>query len=124
MNRMGDKPIGRPSKYSSELGKRICEAIALSDIGLDALQRKYDWFPSGAAIFRWLDRHQAFRKRYVRARRVQAQRLAMEQISIADKSPVRTSQQVLKARLQCESRRWAASRLAPMDYVLPHLSLV
>ena len=108
--------MGRPSKYTPDLGKRICKLIAERDVGLDALQRMYDWFPSGAAIFRWMDRHQAFRKRYARARRMQAQRMAMDQVKIADEARTRTPQQVQKAKLQCEARRWAAARLAPSDF--------
>lgn len=108
--------MGRPSKYTPKLGKKICLAISESDVGLDELQRKYNWFPSGAAIFRWLDRHQAFRKRYACARRVQAQRLAMDQVRIADEASTRTPQHVHKARIRCEARRWAAARLAPMDF--------
>ena len=108
--------MGRPSKYTKEIGRRVCETIADSKVGLKGLALQYDWFPSTSTIFRWLDRHQAFRQRYARARRAQAQMLAMEQIEIVDKASCRTPQHVQKARIRAEARRWAASRLAPQDF--------
>lgn len=107
---------GRPSTYTKKLGRRICEKIAESDVGLIQLHRMYDWFPAPKTIHKWKIRHRRFGEQYTLARRLQAERFALEQVEIADACKARTPQAVQKAKLQCESRRWAASRLAPQDF--------
>ena len=53
------------------------------------------------------------RDRYASARAMQADRLAEEILSIADKA---TPESVNKARLQFDARRWLAGKLAPKVY--------
>lgn len=118
--------MGRPSSYSVERGVKIAKAIARSRRSLNHLHKKFDWFPSPTTIFRWLEKHQAFRDQYALARRAQAARYGDEQINIADSilktvkrsqaNPGKLSAMVNASKLRIESRRWSASRLAPKDW--------
>jgi len=118
--------MGRPSSYTVERGVKIAKAIARSRRSLNYLHKKFDWFPSPTTIFRWLEKHQTFRDQYALARRAQAARYGDEQIAIADDilttvkkshaNPGKLSAMVNASKLRIESRRWAASRLAPKDW--------
>ena len=54
-----------------------------------------------------------FLERYARARDAQADKLFKECLEIADKA---TPENVSVARLQVDTRKWAAARLAPKKY--------
>lgn len=101
------KPTGRPSSYTEETGKRICEyLIAGNPITPQKLQEEN--LPSVTTIFRWLMKHEGFRKDYAHAREMQAHVYADETITIAD-----TCEDPAKARVQIDARKWHASHTNP-----------
>jgi hypothetical protein len=59
-----------------------------------------------------LDGDEALRKRYTRAKELQAENLAEEIIEIADGE----SEDVQRDRLRVESRKWVAAKLLPKKY--------
>jgi len=105
----------RNLKYTPKLGMRMCKAIAKQDLGFEHLC-KLSWFPGTNQFYRWLMKHEDLALGYARAKRIQAHRMAHQQVEIADESPDHTGPQQMKAKLRCESRRWAASRLAPRSW--------
>ena len=69
---------------------------------------------SGAShTYTWLRNDDDFLERYARAREAQADKLFKESLEIADKA---TPENVSVARLQVDTRKWAAARLAPKKY--------
>lgn len=122
----GNRPVGRPSKYTDELGMTICEAI----VSGKAIRQVCDEVEIGVTtLFRWLDENEEFRQRYARSKDLQAELMADEIKSIADENPVCevptksgdvfTSTDrggVERNRLRVDSRKWIASKLLPKRY--------
>jgi hypothetical protein len=69
--------------------------------------------PSQQSVYSWLREDGDFLERYARAREEQADKLFKECLEIADKA---TPENASVARLQVDTRKWAAARLAPKKY--------
>jgi hypothetical protein len=120
--------MARPSDYNDVIAEAICEEIAS---GRSVVQICLDPdFPSETTVYRWLDKHEAFRERYARAREFQAEHYAAEIIQLAD-TPVEARKITIKpdggeevtigdavdrTRLQIDARKWYASKLSPKKY--------
>lgn len=118
----------RQSDYTDALASEICGRLvdgeSLRSICAD------DRMPDKSTVFRWLDKHEAFRDQYARARRFQAETYADETIDIADDAgndwmerndPDNPGWQfngeaVARARLRVDARKWAAGKLDPKKY--------
>ena len=121
-------PAGRPSKYNDLIADSICEELAQ---GRSLIQITHESdYPHEVTVYRWLDKHEEFRKKYARARELQAEHYAAEIIRLAD-TPVVAEKRTIKAdgseevvigdnvertRLQIDARKWYASKLAPKVY--------
>lgn len=91
------KRIGRPSGYTEERGKEICEKIAggmhLSTMVGEGL------VPSLAAFSRWMNENEAFREAVARAQEARAELWADQLIEIAD-----TDEDANRARVRIDAR--------------------
>lgn len=117
---------GRPSSYSDAIADVICERLACGESLVTICES--DGIPSKATVFRWLadDRYARFRDNYARARTRQADAIFDEIIAIADDSSrdvkivdgeaVVDHEQVQRARLRIDARKWVAGKLAPSKY--------
>lgn len=119
---------GRPTIYSEEACNRICalliEGHTLRQIG------ELDGLPSKRTIMDWLAKHEEFQHHYVRAREVQAYLGEDEIIEIADdgsrdfvervvkgrKQTVFDKQNVERAKLRVEARKWLMAKRLPKRY--------
>lgn len=101
--------MGRPTKYTQQLADEICERImngeSLRSIVSDA------GMPNRSSVHKWLAENKAFSDQYAKAKDNQADTLADELLFIAD-----TAEDVQKARLQVDTRKWVASKLKPKKY--------
>ena len=105
---------GRPSAYSDTTADEICERLTDGE-SLRQICRD-EHMPDKATIFRWLndERFRGFRDRYAHAREAQADALFDELVEIADDTgELDDNVKVQRARLQIDTRKWVASRLAP-----------
>lgn len=106
---------GRPSSFTPEIANEICERIAqgqaLRTICLD------DHLPAEGTVYRWLDGKEdwaiSFREQYAHAREAQGDRKFEDAWDIASKA---TPENVQVARLQVDTIKWQASKLAPKKY--------
>ena len=120
--------MGRPSSYTMKKGNRICELIAEGKSLVTICKGK--GMPHYATVMRWLEAGEkeareggeiavsgraAFRDRYARARRDQAEYYAGEITDIADE-PCEDTVAVQRNRLRVEARKWAAAKLLPQKY--------
>src|SRR5260370_24066681 len=103
--------IGRPTKYSTEWAEQFCARIAEGQ-SVAEICASPD-MPSQQSVYTWLRNDEDFLERYARARDAQADKLFKECLEIADKA---TPENVSVARLQVDTRKWAAARLAPKKY--------
>jgi hypothetical protein len=100
---------GRPTSYTEEVADSLCEHIALG-MSLRSFCA-LDGSPRVPTVYRWLQSNPEFRERYARAREDQAETHADEIVSIAD-----LAEDVNKARLQIDARKWVAAKLKPKKY--------
>jgi hypothetical protein len=124
-------PGGRPELYTPKLAEEICEEIENTPRGLDYICDQHEHFPSGRTVRRWLKQIPEFCPKYVRAKEIQADRMADEMIEISydDKKDWRVCydadgnektafvpEAVNRARLKIDTLKWKTSINAPKKY--------
>lgn len=114
---------GRPTKYTEELGEKICAGI-MAGYSLRKVCSA-DGFPALSTLFYWmLDKAHPFSEQYARAREVQAELLADQLIELADDDSndvtgelgMPNSVAVQRSRLKVDTRKWVASKLLARKY--------
>ncbi len=115
------KPLGRPSKYTDDLGQKICELI-VQGRSLQSIARMDD-MPCLATLCNWLNGNQAFLDQYEKARVAQADTLADQIMDLADQEPERhpvtgaiDGAAVQLQKLRIDARKWVAAKLKPKKY--------
>ena len=121
---------GRPTKYSTELGNKICQEIVLG-YSLRTICKE-DEMPSVATIFNWFTAFPEFLEQYTRAKEAQADALVEEMLDIADDGSndwmakhgkdgagtgfALNGENVHRSRLRIDTRKWTASKLKAKKY--------
>ena len=103
------RSVGRPSKYSEELVSEICRLLSEGE-SLRQICERED-MPARSTVNKWLAQKREFADQYARARERQADYYADEMVHLAD-----TAEDVNKARLQIDTRKWIAAKLLPKKY--------
>lgn len=117
---------GRPTTYTPELAKLICERVANNPVGVETLIQLYPDLPNSSTIKAWRKTHGEFSAWYLEAKAFQAQ-IMVEDIDdlipqelnyyVDDKGQKRIdapSASLLIAKIN--NRKWTAARLAPKIY--------
>lgn len=116
-------PGGRPTKYSPELAKLICERIATNPVGWSTLEKLYPDMPNYSTVKAWRNAMPEFSKMYLEAKSFQSMILVEDidelipeaiEYYIDDKGNSRIdapSASLLIAKIN--NRKWMAARLAP-----------
>jgi len=105
------KKMGRPTKYTLELGDLICEQIA-SGKSLMRICENPD-MPKPRTVYRWLREMDDFRHNYENAKEDQADAMVEEMLEIGNSAD---SENVQVARLQIDTRKWVASKFKSKRY--------
>lgn len=117
--------MGRPSIYTEELADRICELVATSTDGLPKLCAAHDWMPHEDTIKVWRFRNSNFSAKYAEAKRFQAELMAEQVKDIAAEKAYYIDAEgnqrvdsgfIASQRLQADTVKWLASKLAPKIY--------
>lgn len=126
--------IGRPSIYTPELETKICDLIAEGK-SLREICRADD-MPSRDTIYAWMATNKAFSYRYEKSVEDRAEKLAEDILAIADDDtgdigyregegededgqkakPFIKIENIQRARLKVDARKWIASKLFPKKY--------
>lgn len=117
--------MGRPSTYTEERAALVCEHLVE---GLSLRQAcRLEGMPSRDTVRRWLRDKPEFRADYAMACQFRTDALCDEIIEIADDSsndwlmsrngPVCNTENIQRAKLQIDIRKWLIVRLAPKKYV-------
>ena len=124
MSKTTKRKRGRPSRYTEVLAAEICRRLAEGE----SLRKicKDTSVPAISTVMGWLfdGKHADFSEQYARARDLQADKLFDEALEIADESSddritteegkkVLDHEHVQRSRLRVDTRKWAASKLAP-----------
>ena len=111
--------------YSPELADRVCE-LMIEGLSLRKIC-EVEGMPSRQSIFNWLEKNEQFRQRYEIARAMQVEFWAHEIIEIADDTSgdfiinehgerVFDHENVQRAKLKIDARKWLMSKLHPARY--------
>lgn len=100
---------GRPTLYTKELGDYICEKITIG-ISLATICQE-ESMPCPASIYSWLRIDKEFLENYEKAKENQADYFVEQTLTIPD-----TEEDVQRARLKVDVRKWAASKYKPKKY--------
>lgn len=124
------RPPGRPTKYTEQLGSKICSKLACGD----SLRRisQEPGMPSTVTMFSWLRKHDEFLNQYTIAKQECADVYAEEIIDIADDGTndwmerldkdgnpagwMVNKEHIARSRLRVESRKWLMVKLKPKKY--------
>lgn len=105
---------GNTFKWTPEIEAEIFNRIAGGEGVVQICgDNRDDWLPSDSTFYKRLTEDRDFADRYARAREAQAHREADEIRDIADAA---TPENVHVARLQIDTRKWRAAKLAPKVY--------
>jgi len=102
-------PAGRPTDYNEEIATQICDRIIEGE-SLRSITRD-PAMPSIKTVYSWIAKYPEFLKQYEKAKEDQIDTLADEMIDIAV-----TQDDVQRARLQIDTRKWIAERMKPKKY--------
>lgn len=123
----GAKPVGRPSKFNQTLADDICERIANGD-SLRSIcgDEKY---PAARTVHRWMSEDEEFCQQYASACEERAAGIFDEMLEISDTpligekrkvtdkgEEVSIGDNVERARLMLDARKWVLSRMSPKKY--------
>ena len=106
---MSDKKTGRPSTYSKDKAKDICQMIE-SGMTLLAICALPD-MPAISTAYDWIDNDTEFADNYARARQRQADTFASMVMTEAF-----SAHDAQIGRLRIDALKWTASKLAPKKY--------
>ncbi len=119
-------PAGRPSMYTPELGRKICNAVATTTESLKKICDAHDDFPCKDTVNEWKWTYPEFSVLYANAKAQQADLFAEEILEISDYEAedliatkdgyVGNSTKVARDRLRADSRKWIACKLLPKVY--------
>ncbi|MBO6549109.1 MAG: hypothetical protein JJ964_05760 [Rhizobiales bacterium] len=103
---------GRPTDYTEEVAEEICEHIAEgkslnSWINEDSKNR-----PNRSTIYRWLDKSEDFRNKYIRAKDMSADYHAENILDVAERNDLNPNDK----RVRIDAMKWVASKLKPKSY--------
>ena len=101
--------------YSAEVALRICEAVAVSTMGLRRLCEARPDLPPWQTIMGWRCRYPQFQEQYARAKELQVELMAEDILELAD-DPSTASGDVQRSKLGVETRKWLMSKLLPRKY--------
>ena len=104
-------PVGRPTSYNAEITEKIIDLV-IDGQPIRFICSQVD-MPSVATVMRWLHDYPEFAKQYALAKEMYAHCIFDEIQHIADTCD---PNEVQKAKLMIDARKYIASRLAPRKY--------
>lgn len=126
------KKMGRPTDYTPELAERICELVAIHDMGLTRLTAEFPDLPDKSNINRWRRKYEDFRAKYAQAKCQQLEFMTEDILEIADDGKNDwmehydknneciswrvNGEHIQRSRVRIDTRKWLASKLAPKIY--------
>ena len=96
---------GRPSEYTEETAKAICDRLAAGE-SLRAICEDKDT-PAERTVYQWLAKHEIFAQEYARARKTWADAQIEEIIAVSKDAELKADDK----RVQIDTLKWAMGKL-------------
>lgn len=120
-------PGGRPTKYTDELAKEICQTISTNSCSIKKMCRDRDHWPEAPTIFSWILKSAEFCEMYSRAKEAQVEAHVDAIMEIADDASDdedtdkagnrRINREfVERSKLKIQARTWQAECLKPTKW--------
>lgn len=117
---------GRPSIYTPEIAKEICDKISVSNKSLQSLCLENPHWPGYSTIWEWIgDNRAGIADQYAKAKEKQADHLCESILTIIDKPETfvengveRNDTQMI--RIKVDALKWQAMKLKPKKYADKH----
>ena len=124
-------PAGRPTLYTTEIAKEICNQISETMFSLKTLCERNPHWPKSTTIRDWRREKKEFSAMYAQAKEDQADLMVEQILEIADNvnkdTVIKTTKDgeeyemannewINRSRLRVDTRKWAAARLRPKAY--------
>lgn len=117
-------PGGRPTDYTPDVGKEICQIVQTHPYGLEKLCQDFDIFPEDrSTIYDWMHKYPEFSHNYMTAKSKQVNNYVDYCIDLTDQAIKKielkgeiSASEVMALRLAVDTRKWYASKLAPKIY--------
>lgn len=110
MEQVPQKPCGRPSEYTPEIGEAISDEISFTKDSIATIAKKMGLRPS--TLYGWMQKNPDFAALYTRARETRGHTVAEETLEIADDDSIDHNHK----RIMVETRKWLAAKLLPKVY--------
>lgn len=120
-----EKKIARPTKYTPEVARLICDRISSHDIGTARLCEMYHDLPCKTYVYEWIAKYPEFEEMYKKAKNYQAFLMADSLDDIAFERRTYFDGEgnekldpawVNDKRLRIDTRKWIAAKLLPKVY--------
>lgn len=119
------RPTGRPTDYTPDIAAVILERMTHGR-SVRSIAKDED-MPAMSTIFKWLIEHKDFSEQYAGACEQRAEAIFEETIEIADDNrgdytvdedgnEIVNHENIQRARLRVDTRKWFVSKLAPKKY--------
>ena len=103
---------GRPTTYTVEMGRRICDAIACSQSGLRKTLEDDPELPAFGTVEGWLRKHAQFHGEFAEAKRRQIELMAEDIVDISRDDTLDPADK----RIRVDTLKWLLSKLIPKTY--------
>jgi len=104
----------RPIEYTKEHFDEMC---ALVSEGM-SIRKVLDLgkMPTSRTFYKWLRQYPELNQQYARAKEDRCDFYVDQLVDIADDDTVKTGDQIQKAKLRIDTRKWIACKLHPRNY--------
>lgn len=118
---------GRPTLYTDELAKEICDAISTIPLSIFTICQMHDHFPSRKVVMEWVQKNPIFRDMYSRAKNEQIHILLEDMLSQTEDEEkdffddgkgrrMVNNAALQRKRMRLDFMQWYASKLIPKVY--------
>lgn len=108
-------PGGRPTDYTPDAAKRLCELIATTPKSIRNICDQNEDMPSTAGVFRWMHKFPEFREQYLVAKETQGVLLTETMLATAYDC-AENNEAIAKQNLVFRVLQWHLSKLAPKQF--------
>ena len=108
------REMGRPSKYTKAIADELCAYLSMGESLRTACE--HEGMPSVKTVFNWFRVHEDFLQQYTRAKEEAADWMAEDILDISDNAPTKTNNDIQKAKLRVDTRKFLMAKMKPKRY--------